>query len=349
MMVIVRIPGGRTGNPHVDPLPSPNRRGANQVRRHTVDPDEAVQAVAEVFLPNRITLPPRVSTVDMDLVAVRYGALMAGQVTYGREVDIRTADAEEVHINLQLCGRAVMRTGRGSESMVEAGGGAVLHPGAPAHMTWSADTAQLGLMVSQAALEAELARLLGRSLVQPLELDFDLDLHGDLGRAWDPVVKLLLGALHDPGPLPEHPVAARHVEALVLDGLLLGHRHNHRDLLDCPAPAGTPGSIARAVELLEAQPDAAWTTVRLAREVHLSVRALQAGFRRDLDLPPMAYLRQVRLRRVREVLVTATPEATTVRLAATRFGLLHLGRFAAAYREVYGESPVETLRRPPPD
>jgi transcriptional regulator GlxA family with amidase domain len=56
----------------------------------------------------------------------------------------------------------------------------------------------------------------------------------------------------------------------------------------------------------------------------------------------------VRLRRVRDVLVMATPDTTTVRLAATRFGLLHLGRFAAAYRETYGESPVETLRRPPP-
>lgn len=303
--------------------------------------------VTEVYLPHRLTLPPGVPDVDLDLVAVRYGALLAGRVSYGREVDIRTADAEEVHINLQLSGRAVMRSGRGPESLVEAGAGNALHPGAPAHLSWSADTSQLALMVSQAALEDELSRLLGRSLVQPLELEWDLDLRGELGRAWQPVVTLLQEALDDPGPLAEQPVAARHVEALVLDGLLLGHQHNYRDILDTPAPAGSRSSIARAVELLEARPEAGWTTVRLAREVHLSVRALQAGFRRDLDVSPMTYLRQVRLRRVREVLLAATPDTTSVRLAANRFGLLHPGRFAAAYRSAYGESPVETLRRPP--
>lgn len=325
--------------------PSPDRR----LRRRTDDPDEAEQAVSEVFLPHKLTLPPGVSAVDMELAAARYGTLTAGQVTYGRAVDIDTADAAEIHINLQLSGRAVMRTGSGSESLVEVGAGAVLHPGDTGHLSWSADTAQLGLMIPQETLEAELARLLGRSLVRPLELDFDVDLHGDLGRAWEPVVQLLLSALHDPSPLSDHPVAAKHVEALVLDGLLLGHRHNHSELLEAPARTGIPSSIARAIDLLEAQPEAGWTTVRLAREVHLSVRALQAGFRRDLDLPPMAYLRRVRLRRVREILVLGTPETTTVRLAATSFGLLHLGRFAAAYRETYGETPVETLRRPPPD
>jgi len=83
-----------------------------------------------------------------------------------------------------------------------------------------------------------------------------------------------------------------------------------------------------------------------ATEVHLSVRALQAGFRRDLGLPPMTYLRQGRLRRAYEALRAADREATTVRAVAVGLGILHMSRFAAAYRETYGETPSDTLNRP---
>ena len=116
-----------------------------------------------------------------------------------------------------------------------------------------------------------------------------------------------------------------------------------------PSPAtsrdrcGRP--IRRAVELIEEQPAQPWTTVRLAAEVHLSVRALQEGFRRDLGTPPMAYLRQVRLRRAHGALRAAEHDTTTVRAVAVSLGIMHLSRFAAAYREAFGETPSETLNR----
>ncbi|MCW2827829.1 MAG: transcriptional regulator, AraC family, partial [Marmoricola sp.] len=82
-------------------------------------------------------------------------------------------------------------------------------------------------------------------------------------------------------------------------------------------------------------------------EVHLSVRALQEGFKRDLGMSPLAYLRLVRLRRAHRVLEQATPESTTVAAVALGLGLLHMGRFAASYRRAFGEMPSETLRRRP--
>jgi len=50
-------------------------------------------------------------------------------------------------------------------------------------------------------------------------------------------------------------------------------------------------------------------------------------------------MRDMRLDRVREDLLRARPGGTTVALVAHRWGLGHLGRFAAAYRERYGVSP----------
>jgi transcriptional regulator GlxA family with amidase domain len=131
----------------------------------------------------------------------------------------------------------------------------------------------------------------------------------------------------------------------VLDGLLLGQPHSHRDAALGDRPVKLGAAISRAVELLEERPCEPWTTVRLATEVHLSARALQEGFRRDLATPPMTYLRQIRLRRARDELRAAHREATTVRGVAVGLGILHMGRFAAAYREAFGESPSETLNR----
>ena len=59
----------------------------------------------------------------------------------------------------------------------------------------------------------------------------------------------------------------------------------------------------------------------------------------------MAYLRGVRLRRAREALGAADRDATTVRAVAVGVGILHPSRFAAAYREAFGETPSETLNR----
>jgi transcriptional regulator GlxA family with amidase domain len=77
--------------------------------------------------------------------------------------------------------------------------------------------------------------------------------------------------------------------------------------------------------------------------VHLSPRALQAGFRRHLATPPIAYLRDVRLRRAREALTSADPDVTTVRAVAVSVGMWHRSRLAAAYRETCGEQPSDTL------
>jgi transcriptional regulator GlxA family with amidase domain len=103
--------------------------------------------------------------------------------------------------------------------------------------------------------------------------------------------------------------------------------------------------VRQAIELLHNHPEKPWTTATLAREVAVSARSLQEGFHRGTGVPPMRYLRDVRLDRVHTDLLAAAWESTTVAHIAHRWGFLYLGRFAANYREKFGETPSETLRR----
>lgn len=323
------------------------RRVTSYTRRTTDDRDEAEQVITELYLPNELDLSGGSAPLHMEVSGLRLGALTAGRLSYGRPVRLRTADAENFHVNMSLRGRAESSNGADEPVTTTPGQGLVFSPGAGADISWSADCEQLCLMIPRARLEAELEKLLGRPLRSRLVFDFAVDLRRPLGRRWRMVLELLSDELDQPTDLTSNSLVVGHLEGLVLDGLLLGQPHSHSDAATRDGPVAPGAAIKRAVELIEANPSEAWSTVRLATQVHLSVRALQAGFRRDLAAPPMLYLRQVRLRRAREALEAADREVTTVRAVAVGLGILHLGRFAAAYREAFGETPSDTLNRSP--
>ncbi|MGC5075764.1 helix-turn-helix domain-containing protein [Agrococcus sp. DT81.2] len=315
-------------------------------RRRTDDRDEAERIVTQLYLPHRLDLADGSAGLAMEVAGMRVGAVTVGRLAYGRRIRLRTADAENFHANITLRGRARSRSGTGEPVATAPGEGLVYSPEAPAEIAWAAGCQQLCLMIPRALLESRLEQLLGRSLRGPLIFDFAADLRSPFGRRWRTVLDLLNDELDHPTVAVGDARMAAHVEGFVLDGLLLGQPHSHSGAVDRDRPTRLGSAIKRALELMEERPAEPWTTLRLATEVHLSARALQEGFRRDLGTPPMTYLRQIRLRRAREALLAADRDATTVRAVARGLGILHLGRFAAAYRDAFREAPSETLHRP---
>jgi AraC-like DNA-binding protein len=280
----------------------------------------------------------------MDLTGVQIGVITAGRLSYGHTVRQLTEEADNFHVNVPMRGHAVSRRGPSKSVETSPGQGLVFSPGAPAEITWSADCVQLCVMIPRAGLEAELERLLGRSVSTHLRFDFGLAPVHVAGRL-QPVLDLVAQELDQPSGLAMSQVAGRHLEGLVLDGLLLGQPHNYSEAAIGFSRRAPGGVIKRAVELIEERPAEPWTSVGLATELHLSVRALQAGFKREMGMTPMAYLRMVRLQRAHAALREASPGETTVQAVALSVGLLHQGRFAVNYRATFGETPSETLRR----
>jgi transcriptional regulator GlxA family with amidase domain len=119
--------------------------------------------------------------------------------------------------------------------------------------------------------------------------------------------------------------------------------HRYRDALT--SPASCPASqIKAAVDAIEAHPERPFTVSALAEVAAVSVRTLQHGFQRHLDMSPMTYLRQVRLARAHQDLSDCGPDQVTVTHIAHKWGFGHVSRFAAAYRRRYGVGPSTTLR-----
>ncbi len=109
-------------------------------------------------------------------------------------------------------------------------------------------------------------------------------------------------------------------------------------------PQLLPGSLKRAVDLLESDPVRAWTIGELALACGIGRRTLQRQFCRFVGREPMEFLLNLRLDMARQQLLRVSARVRVTDIAA-RSGFKHLGRFAAQYRERYGESPSGTLRR----
>ncbi len=85
----------------------------------------------------------------------------------------------------------------------------------------------------------------------------------------------------------------------------------------------------------------------ICREVCTSRRSLIQGFQDHLGMGPMAFLKLQRLHGVRQTLLAADPQRTTIAAVAARFGFLSAGHFARDYRLLFGELPSLTLAAGP--
>jgi AraC-like DNA-binding protein len=63
-----------------------------------------------------------------------------------------------------------------------------------------------------------------------------------------------------------------------------------------------------------------------------------------LDETPYSYVQKLRLNRIRHELVTDAEAACTITMVAHRWNMAGMGRFAAWYRDLFGELPSQTLR-----
>lgn len=101
--------------------------------------------------------------------------------------------------------------------------------------------------------------------------------------------------------------------------------------------------MSQARTYMEHHPESVLTVPDICRAIGASRRALQYVFEDVLQLSPVAYLRLMRLNRVRvSLLQTGNGSVGDV---AARWGFWHLSRFAADYKSLFGELPSATLQR----
>lgn len=83
----------------------------------------------------------------------------------------------------------------------------------------------------------------------------------------------------------------------------------------------------------------------LCMALNASPRTVELAFSKIIGVGPHSFFRISRMNRARMMLLKADSRESRVTDIAGAFGFSELGRFSVQYRELFGESPSETLRR----
>ncbi|MBW6399472.1 AraC family transcriptional regulator [Roseomonas sp. HJA6] len=226
-------------------------------------------------------------------------------------------------------------TDKGRDFAVQGDDAALMRPG---RRTTIIPGPYLGLV-----LQVPMARLAAHAGIGAADQAWRPDLYWPTqpSRRLSRTLRLIVQELDAEEALAPTSRVARGMVRLLMDLLL-------DDCLAVAKVAAQPVSVAglaqvhRAEAALRARFEDAISIADLAGELGVSMRALQAGFRRYRGTTPRDFLAICRLDAARDRLMNARPSETVASIAY-ECGAMHLGRFAASYRARFGETPSATL------
>jgi len=192
------------------------------------------------------------------------------------------------------------------------------------------------------ALARKRAALIGTAPDQPLALDRSTRFDSPDAQALRGLIDFIVEQLTAEMPLPQ--LVADELEQTLLTHFLLANQHNFRTLLEKQAKQAGPWQVRMAEEYIDANWDKPITLELLSDITGASTRSLHEKFKQARGYSPMAFAKQVRLKRARELLLRPQP-ATSVTTVSSACGFGNLGHFAKDYFKIFGERPSETLAR----
>ncbi len=203
-------------------------------------------------------------------------------------------------------------------------------------------TETLAIRLRRQLVNRELTVLLGSepSTDALFEVALDLDQPGTSDML--AVLRGVLAQLNSDHHLLAQPAMRRAAVRTLVTGLLLAHQHTFAESLREGTPPLRSRHLARAMEYIEDHLVEQITLGDVAQAAGRSARTVSAAFRSNLGVSPMMHVRNRRLELVRRALLTSRESTSVIALDA---GFTHLGRFAAAYRERFGELPSATRSR----
>jgi len=308
----------------------------------TQDPWRAREHLCRLFRPHRIALGDRHGGIAFQHNRAEFGGMSLNALSYGSEVTVHAPTPSDSYlVKFTLRGASEVRQGRDA-FVTSSSSICVLNPTRDLVDRMSADFAMLIVQLEGPALRRVLAEDFGVAVRQPLEfLPGQRRLDGPIG-SFSRLVRMLCDDMDSGSSGLDRPQVRAPLVRTLMSLLLSELPHNYSSRLPRPDAAPAPRCVRAVEDFIDAHLCDDISLDDLLGAAGTSARTLQTGFARHRGTTPMRFLRDRRLDRARALLLRR-PDAQVTDIAA-ECGFSHLGRFAAGYRERFGESPSHTQR-----
>ena len=266
-------------------------------------------------------------------------------VSHQMSIRTRATELVSLQISIPIAGTLKTLSQRGGRC-VRPGEAIVYLPGDPINLDWSDQCKALIVTIDASEFERRLGQHFNFQLRHIKLDDAVVQLGAGAGLGFANTVSLLLNEAEN----PESPLI-NGITTESFEDMLLANVGNLIVAQQPPSALrnrrpGMPGCVKRAVDYIEQNAHLDIGIADLTTVSRVSLRSLQNGFAKQFNTGPMTFVKQVKLRRVRDELLAACPEETLVIDVASKWGFFHQSNFAQNYLRYFGELPSETLRRP---
>ena len=83
----------------------------------------------------------------------------------------------------------------------------------------------------------------------------------------------------------------------------------------------------------------------ITNKLNIRSTKLYYAFKKEYGITPKKYLKQLRLNAIKKELLLSDPNSVTVNGIAKKYHFRQMGHFAAGYKQLFGETPSQTLLR----
>ena len=135
-----------------------------------------------------------------------------------------------------------------------------------------------------------------------------------------------------------HPRVSGHLDATMMALMLAAFPHRFRDLYDRGSAPCAPYYVHRAEDYIRAHLREPMSIEDIVTASDASVRSLFSGFRRFRGVPPMAYVKMLRLELAHDELSRADPAERSVTRIALACGFTHMAVRARLCGAVRGQA-----------
>lgn len=308
--------------------------------------DTANQCLNRIIGPHELVDLSHDQPLNFSFQGQQMGGIIMGDLIYGKDVVFKTQHQQDMHfycITRPKIGTPIFRQEQGIFEASHSNA-AIVSPFDKFEIEIERDCVQSFISISKPLLENTLSDLIQRPLNAPIEFDHIMSAQNERINAWWNLLEyfgsynqqkmkfdcLMNDIKHD-------------FEKILVKSLLLSQPHNYSHLLS-DNHSNDPEFLKRALHYIHENIQQNICSEDLEHIAGVSKQKLSKAFRDRMKVSFNSYVRYYRLKCIYQELSLAQDKKNITNIAM-KWGINHLGRFSLEYKQQFGESPSDTIRK----